>query len=365
MKNIDISIIITHYNQNQYLKNCINSILKQKDITYQLIIIDDCSDNFDRTKIENYIKNNKKENLKSITIIENKENIGTTKSLNKTLKNIEGDYSVFVAADDELNKDNCLIENINYLKNHNFDILITQQNMMDNNLKNLYYKYVEPQFIKIIESRNNEAIFNLLSRGCFFPAGATLYKSSYIKKSQFDEECRLIEDWTTYLRACLLNTKIGYHNITTINHRDGGLSHSAETTKSHEEFIQDIYTIYCKYLIPNMKHMSFCNRIWVTRSFKYYKDRFGTTKLKINKEYSFTRYILIVWYTLIRIKNYVDSRTFLNITLLLLILDYNLNSNFMSAIFKIYTSICSIFMIFNIIYKYFEKNKKNKESQRR
>ena len=53
MKNIDISIIITHYNQNQYLKNCINSILKQKDITYQLIIIDDCSDNFDRTKIEN------------------------------------------------------------------------------------------------------------------------------------------------------------------------------------------------------------------------------------------------------------------------------------------------------------------------
>lgn len=365
MKKIDISIIITHYNQNKFLKNCINSILNQKDINYQLIIIDDCSDEFDKIKLEKYIEDHKKENLKSLIIIKNDQNIGTTRSLNKTLKNVEGDYSIFVAADDELNNDNCITKTIDYFKQQNLDILITQQNMMDNNLEKVYYKYVESKFIKIIESSNNKTIFNLLSRGCFFPAGATIYKSSYIKKYKFDEECRLIEDWTTYLRACLLNAKMGYYNVTTINHRDGGISHSAETTKSHEDFIRDIYTIYCKYLIPNMKYLSFSNRVWVTRSFKYYKDRFGITKLKKNKEYSFIRYLLVLYYSLIRFKNYVDSRIFLNITLLLFILDYNLKVVFVHKIFMLYIVLCSIFMIFNIIYKYFETKQKNNESQRR
>ena len=82
MEKTDITIIVTHYNQNVFLKNCLKSIFNQKGIFYQLILVDDKSTVFDKNDIETYIKNNCKENLVEYSIVENKFNIGTTRSLN-------------------------------------------------------------------------------------------------------------------------------------------------------------------------------------------------------------------------------------------------------------------------------------------
>lgn len=366
MEKTDITIIVTHYNQNVFLKNCLKSIFNQKGIFYQLILVDDKSTVFDKNDIETYIKNNCKENLVEYSIVENKFNIGTTRSLNNILDKIKSDYCIFIAADDELNNAECLKNNINYIKNKNIDILITQQLMYDHNMKELFYKYVEEQYIKIIKTFDNKRILNLLSRGCFFPSGATIYKSEYIKNEKFDIYCKLIEDWPTYLKACLKNAQIDYFDQITLNHRDGGISHSEETSEAHVDFIHDIYVINCKYLIPNLNKLKFLNKIWVVRTFKYYKDRFKAESFISNIQYKYISLLLILWYSFIRIKNFVDTQFFVNITLLLYIINTIVGeNNIYHIIFKYYIIISAFLMASNILYRIYETTNKKRINIRR
>ena len=39
----DISIIITNYNYERYIARCLRSCLNQKNVFYEVIVVDDCS----------------------------------------------------------------------------------------------------------------------------------------------------------------------------------------------------------------------------------------------------------------------------------------------------------------------------------
>ena len=55
-----ITIILTNYNNEEYIYKAIDSILEQDYGNIELIITDDCSKKFDKDKINNYIDKNKK-----------------------------------------------------------------------------------------------------------------------------------------------------------------------------------------------------------------------------------------------------------------------------------------------------------------
>ena len=68
MKKNFISILITNYNKDKFLKNCLNSLKKQNFKNFEVIIFDDCSTDNSLSIIRNYskfklIKNKKKKNL--------------------------------------------------------------------------------------------------------------------------------------------------------------------------------------------------------------------------------------------------------------------------------------------------------------
>ncbi|WP_338410696.1 glycosyltransferase [uncultured Flavobacterium sp.] len=54
----EIAIILINYNTSKYTINCIESIYNKtsKDIDYQIIIVDNCSNNEDYNLLEKYIK---------------------------------------------------------------------------------------------------------------------------------------------------------------------------------------------------------------------------------------------------------------------------------------------------------------------
>ena len=65
MKKNFISILITNYNKDKFLKNCLNSLKKQNFKNFEVIIFDDCSTDNSLSIIRNYskfklIKNKKK-----------------------------------------------------------------------------------------------------------------------------------------------------------------------------------------------------------------------------------------------------------------------------------------------------------------
>ena len=97
--NIKFSIIIPVYNCEQFIKKCIESILKQTYENYEIIIIDDGStDNSLQILQQEFTNNNK------ISIF-HKENTGVSDTRNFGLTKTTGNWITFIDADDWIEKD--------------------------------------------------------------------------------------------------------------------------------------------------------------------------------------------------------------------------------------------------------------------
>lgn len=91
--NPQISVILSVFNDDDFIEECIKSILTQTFSDFELIIIDD--DSYDKTS--NIIR---KFSDNRIKIIKNQQNIGLTCSLNKAIKTAQGKYIARIDADD-------------------------------------------------------------------------------------------------------------------------------------------------------------------------------------------------------------------------------------------------------------------------
>lgn len=95
MKNkIILSIIVICYNNEKYIEKCLNSILKQFNERYELIIVNDGSIDKSLVKIKKICKRQK-----NIYIYEN-ENYGISVSRNFGIKKAKGKYIAFIDGDD-------------------------------------------------------------------------------------------------------------------------------------------------------------------------------------------------------------------------------------------------------------------------
>lgn len=92
-----ITIIIPVHNEERYLSTCLKSVLKQKGVEYEVIVIDDCSTDSSPQILEEYTKRHN-----NIKVIKNNKNIGQGLSRNIGLENANGRYILFLDADDYL-----------------------------------------------------------------------------------------------------------------------------------------------------------------------------------------------------------------------------------------------------------------------
>ncbi len=129
MKSIkkEVSIIIPCYNVEKYIEVCLDSIKEQlKDITYEIILIEDCSSDNTKDIIKKYLSSS---NL-NITLIENEENMGAGASRNKAIKIAKYDYISFIDADDYLS-DSFFDEMLSNIIKSNSDVIICDISMVD------------------------------------------------------------------------------------------------------------------------------------------------------------------------------------------------------------------------------------------
>ncbi|MGY0683485.1 bifunctional glycosyltransferase/CDP-glycerol:glycerophosphate glycerophosphotransferase [Mammaliicoccus sciuri] len=93
-----LSIIITYYNNEDHIMDCIESIKKQRNQNFDLIIVDDGSTD----SSANLIKEATRDYDKSITHIKLEENAGHAHARNKALEKVNTQYLMFLDADDQL-----------------------------------------------------------------------------------------------------------------------------------------------------------------------------------------------------------------------------------------------------------------------
>jgi glycosyltransferase involved in cell wall biosynthesis len=96
---MDISVIIPIYNVEQYLKRCVDSVLRQKEVSLEVILVDDGSTDFSGKLCDDYATKNP--NVKSLHI----ENSGPATAKNRGYDIAKGNYVAFIDSDDEIKQD--------------------------------------------------------------------------------------------------------------------------------------------------------------------------------------------------------------------------------------------------------------------
>ncbi|WP_051656614.1 glycosyltransferase family 2 protein [Butyrivibrio sp. AE3004] len=94
-----ISVILTVYNRENYLSRCIDSILAQKNVNFEIIIIDDGSTDSSPQICDEYAS--KYDNIRVI----HEKNAGLSVARNTGLDNVKGDFVFFIDDDDYLPED--------------------------------------------------------------------------------------------------------------------------------------------------------------------------------------------------------------------------------------------------------------------
>lgn len=94
-----VSVIIANYNGEKYLDICLTSILKSTYKNFEVIVVDDGSNDRSKEIIEKFCKKDKR-----IYGIENEKNSGASFSRNKGIKKSRGELLVFLDNDTEVER---------------------------------------------------------------------------------------------------------------------------------------------------------------------------------------------------------------------------------------------------------------------
>jgi len=95
-----VSIIIPVYNVEQYINECIDSILAQTFTDFELLLVDDCSPGNSPKICDEYAKQDMR-----IKVIHKSQNEGASLARKTGLEKSSGDYVLFIDSDDWIEKD--------------------------------------------------------------------------------------------------------------------------------------------------------------------------------------------------------------------------------------------------------------------
>lgn len=217
-RGIYFSIIVPVYNVEKYLKECIESILKQNYINYEILLIDDGSTDKSGIICDLYA-----EQYAQISVI-HKSNGGLSDARNVGLDYAQGDYIMFVDSDDWIEYDalsnfvNCLVN----VQKWNFpDVIITR--ITENYMSSSVQKTNDKDFIDYIQEEQftkERAIKWLCCKSLdTWPAPKNVYFKNFIKSNDLRFAIGKLHedvDWTAkcmvYATSFMGMTKPWYHH---------------------------------------------------------------------------------------------------------------------------------------------------------
>ena len=133
-----VSIITAAYNAELFIEKSLNSVVKQSFRDWELIVVDDAS-NDGTVSIIKKIKNSNKE--KSIILIELSKNVGPGISRNIAIEKSQGDYIAFLDSDDIWTKDK-LKDHIFFMKKNKLVVSHASYGFIDENDKILDKSFI-------------------------------------------------------------------------------------------------------------------------------------------------------------------------------------------------------------------------------
>ena len=202
---LSVSVIVPVYNVEQYLPECIDSILMQTFTDFECILVDDCSTDNSPVICDEYAQKDNR-----IKVIHNIENIGVSLSRRKGLTVSQGNYIQYIDSDDWLERE---MFEILYQKavSENFDMVVCDCFREEGNTQKIYKQnftsFDKIAIIKnILSYRINTYLFNkLVKKELYLCAEFPEYNHS--------------EDYVITIQNIYNSGKIGYVDIPLYHYR--------------------------------------------------------------------------------------------------------------------------------------------------
>lgn len=208
---INVSIVIPVYNKEKYLRKCINSVLNQTYSDIEIILVDDGS--LDRSK--QILSEYKAKFPQKITILEGFHK-GVGNARNQGIKRANGEYILFVDADDYLKTD--YVSKL--MKFSEFDLVVSGLLKQDLGSEN-----IEPS-IKLVNSEiyTNSKLVNSIYTKSLFPIFSVVYTKLFKKKiidryhlffrnQQYGEDTLFMLEYIKHIEKMKLISYTGYINL--------------------------------------------------------------------------------------------------------------------------------------------------------
>jgi len=176
-----ISVIMSVYNEEKYLKDSIESILNQTFKDFEFLIINDSS-------IDNSLNIIKSYKDPRIRVINNSKNIGLSKSLNIGLQHAQGQYMARMDADD-ISLPNRLEEQLKFLEiNKDITLIGCQVELIDENNQIIGYKKSRPKDFDIVK-------FWIITKNPFIHSTFFLKMEEIKKINGYNEKYKYSQDF--------------------------------------------------------------------------------------------------------------------------------------------------------------------------
>ncbi len=286
-----LSIIIPVYNTEEYLAECINSILEQTYNDWELILVDDGSTDNSGVICDDFAQRDSR-----IKVLHT-ENGGASHARNAGIEHATGKWISFVDSDDWISSDY-----VDTIANTNEDYDIIYFNLVKK-FSNGFENYLHTPSLISKDRKGTEEILFQLKYG---PLGdifgwtcAKFYKSSIIKenKIRFVEELTFREDEIFTMQYCihinsikLIDKYLYYYRI-----RNNGLTANGRLSKKHLILSQHLIKLLPFYnnpeLLENDKHRIIDYQIFYFLYILRIKNSFHETKKIHNLLNSDTIYI--------------------------------------------------------------------------
>lgn len=230
------SIVVLTYKNFSKINENLTSIINQTYDQIEIIINDDCSENFPIDYI-NKILDKKKGNIKNVIINTHKKNLGTVTNFNDAIIKSSGDIIIPLSGDDSFADKNVVKDIIDEFTKSKFLVITAKRKIYLNG-----NEITLPNEEEIVKFESNPDTFvRELIWGNFISGACTYYdRSVFDKIGLFDERYRLIEDYPFYVKALMNGIKIGFWDRISIKYSFDGTSNQKIPNK---QYINDLYKI--------------------------------------------------------------------------------------------------------------------------
>lgn len=221
-----VSLIIISYNQEDYIDDCMKSLLELTYANLEILYLDDNSsdETFARARL---YEAKLKERYVSTCFYENALNQGLINNLNGLIKQCHGKYIKFMAADDFLLPES-ISTMVNFMETHpKYDMIYTNGVRGNENTHFPLQNERKLSSLYLDDQLQGNNLFEKLYERDFIAAPTVMIRGEVYKRLGLYDTHIGIEDWEYFLRIAKQGS-IGYLNKTTVMYRftEDSLSHS-------------------------------------------------------------------------------------------------------------------------------------------